>query len=757
MPIFVKKLKLISIIALAMVFLPHLAAAQFIPTPFFQENSGFINIQTVRATYSATASATFLQRNTAGNTLVLAYYNPYISKDAGTFTVSDTAGNNWLGVAPASDSNGAGLQMWYAPNIVSSSGNVVTIDNSLIGDGGEFFVMEFSGLANSNLLDVFSTSIGSASGATISAGSMTPKTKDLVVGGFATGNGPVGTLIAGPAFTASASSPDVEFSTEFNTTAGTAANVPVNPSMTQPNVLNVTWWATALGLRAKNSVMPVAATKLAITSAALNTTTWVCSPVVIAAEDAGSTIRALQANIALTLSGANIYYFSDSSCSQNISKLYIWAGEKQKTIYIQQSAAGTNTLTATPLVGFNAVSQAETASLIAFTWVGATDASWTTASNWSNASVPSGTSTAYFDSNCTTHCSPNLPSSAVTVSSMFLGASYAGTITGGAAGAGLTVTNMLTIEGGTLTIPSTSTFTLGNLLLLTAGNLTISNNFTVTGSSFLADGSLTVGTKIATFTGANVSLASPSGFGVQLYKLVYNHVGGTMTLSSSLTTNSTMTVTAGTIRNDPTQNTSINISGFIVAASGTISLTNSALIWTSVNNNSTAAGGTVTLADNAEIVFGSSGSTYTNAGTTTCTSGSAKYVYLGGGLTNTGTYNTPLCLSSFEGLTNLSILGNNTFGTLDIYNMLATSCTVKFTAGTTQTVAGSLILNGTDATHRILLRSVTSGSQWNITTPADSSVGPYVDVKDSNNTGGFVLHGGTSSNDSGNNTNWTFP
>jgi hypothetical protein len=118
--------------------------------------------------------------------------------------------------------------------------------------------------------------------------------------------------------------------------------------------------------------------------------------------------------------------------------------------------------------------------------------------------------------------------------------------------------------------------------------------------------------------------------------------------------------------------------------------------------------------------------------------------------TNTGSFfalsNSTVILASTNDAT---LAGSNTF-----FNLSCTSAvkTVRFTAGTTNTVAGMLALGG-GAT----FKSTADGSQWYLTlTPGGTQQIGIVTVKDSNAGAGQLLIAGKKSTDLGNNLNWLF-
>jgi hypothetical protein len=99
-----------------------------------------------------------------------------------------------------------------------------------------------------------------------------------------------------------------------------------------------------------------------------------------------------------------------------------------------------------------------------------------------------------------------------------------------------------------------------------------------------------------------------------------------------------------------------------------------------------------------------------------------------------------------------SVMTSNSFANLDVVATAAR--TVTFTAGATQTVSGTLNLTGA-AGNLLLLRSSTPGTQWKLVAPTATSAS-FVDVQDSDASGGEEIDAGSNSVDSGNNLNWTF-
>lgn len=264
--------------------------------------------------------------------------------------------------------------------------------------------------------------------------------------------------------------------------------------------------------------------------------------------------------------------------------------------------------------------------------------------------------------------------------------------------AATTVTNTLNVNDGQFSPVTASSFkdvtigTNGVLKPLASASITVSGNFTRTGTFTHNNGTVTFNASVAqTITGT-----------VTFYNLTIDNTAGSpsdtidVEPSSATTVSNTLTVTDGQF-SPPTGSTftavSIGAAGILKpVASATISVTTS----------------------------------WTNVGTFTANSGTVS-------LTTT---------------TTATIAGATTFNNL--------SCTVankqiNFTAGTTQTISGTLTLTGT-AGNLILLRSTSGGSTYTITDNGTESVS-YVNVQDSVATNSINT---SNSTNSGNNTNWFF-
>jgi hypothetical protein len=139
-----------------------------------------------------------------------------------------------------------------------------------------------------------------------------------------------------------------------------------------------------------------------------------------------------------------------------------------------------------------------------------------------------------------------------------------------------------------------------------------------------------------------------------------------------------------------------------------------------------------------------------NSGTITLSANSG--INLNGNWVNSGTFVHNNGYVNFVGSFDQSLTGSTTFGDLAIFG--STARTVTFEAGSTQTVVGDLLLQGA-AGNLLSLRSSSSPTKWKINAPANQTVA-FVNVKDSDASGGQLIAADGNSVDAGNNLNWTF-
>ena len=164
-------------------------------------------------------------------------------------------------------------------------------------------------------------------------------------------------------------------------------------------------------------------------------------------------------------------------------------------------------------------------------------------------------------------------------------------------------------------------------------------------------------------------------------------------------------------------------------------------------NNFTLVSGIVTPPNTFNVAgnYSQTGGTYSAATSTLNLTG--NFAHSG------GTFTASTSAVVFNGA-NQTISGSTTFNNLT--KSVSSAATLTFTAGTTQTLTGTLTLNGTNG-NLLSLRSSSNGSQWSID-PQGTRTLSYLDVKDSNNINSVsIITSGFAITDSGGNTNWNFP
>lgn len=255
---------------------------------------------------------------------------------------------------------------------------------------------------------------------------------------------------------------------------------------------------------------------------------------------------------------------------------------------------------------------------------------------------------------------------------------------------------------------STCTVTASNLNM--AGNLTLASGGTYTSltTTFVASGTITSAGKtlgITTINGSGITVTLAGALTVANINLTQGEFNA-----------SNFNVTTGIFSSNNTNTRTLNM------GSGT---------WTILGNGLSSWDTSTTTG--LTLVPSTSTITMTNA---------SANIFNGGGLAY---YNL-----NQGGAGTLTISGSNTFN--NITNSVQPA-TVRFTAGTTQTVS-NFGLSGT-AGNLITINSTTPGSQFTLSDASGTINAQYLSIQDSNATGGAVWNALYSTN-LGNNTGWIF-
>jgi len=257
------------------------------------------------------------------------------------------------------------------------------------------------------------------------------------------------------------------------------------------------------------------------------------------------------------------------------------------------------------------------------------------------------------------------------------------------------------------------------------GNLTLSTGMSLTSFSNILTFGATSGTQLITSNGKTID-----------FPVAFNGVGGTFRLEDALTIGATrlVTFTRGTV----------NLNGFTLTSGTGATATGT--------KNITFNGGTLLLSGSGATAWNNAAPTNftttagTGTGTISMTAATAK-TFAGGG----STYN---CTLNQGGAGTLTITGANTFN--NIANTNATASQITFPASTTTTV-NNFTLSGS-AGNLVSIRSSTGGTRFTLSKSSGTVNVSYVDIQDSNATGGATWRAlATNGNvDSGNNLGWLF-
>jgi hypothetical protein len=242
------------------------------------------------------------------------------------------------------------------------------------------------------------------------------------------------------------------------------------------------------------------------------------------------------------------------------------------------------------------------------------------------------------------------------------------------------------------------------------------------GGTYTSTGFIMIGTGTLTYTGKAIGLLEigASGITTTLADAGQNVTtrlrNGTLDLAGFTLTNTTSAETA-----TGTKNLTFNGGTFVISGSGASAWNNAA-----PTNFTTTAG--------------------TGTGTISMTAATAK-TFVGGG----STYN---CTLNQGGAGTLTITDANTFD--DITNTEPTANQITFPASTTTTV-NAFTLSGSSG-NLVSIRSSTPATQFTLSKSSGTVAVSYLDIQDSNATGGATWEAFTSNGNvnSGNNLGWDF-
>jgi hypothetical protein len=289
--------------------------------------------------------------------------------------------------------------------------------------------------------------------------------------------------------------------------------------------------------------------------------------------------------------------------------------------------------------------------------------------------------------------------------------------------------------GGSITNAPNLTINAGSASA-TLTNFSWFKNTNFTGNAGAVSGIINVAGNLTLGSGGTYTSLSPTfrntstvvSNGKSLSTSTVNAPGATVTLADAFALNGNLTLTEGTF----------TTSGFNVTV-GSFASSNSNARFFNLGASAitlTGSGTAFNLATATNMTL--------NAGTSTIslTSGSSK-TFAGGGLTY---YNL-----NQGGLGILTISGSNTFN--DIANSVKSN-RITFTAGTTQTVSN---FNFSGLAGQVCtIRSSVFSSQYTISKANGVVSVDYLDIQDSNVTGGAAWYAGANSTNNGNNTGWVF-
>jgi hypothetical protein len=499
-----------------------------------------------------------------------------------SFTVYDTLGNTYYAGPMINNAkyNDSAIQIFFAPNILGGANTVTAVSDGPQLASGEtgLVLMEIKGLATTNVVDVGSGQAAPSSTATATPGSVkTTSNCDFIAGGMQDGHVEASGVTANSGYVESILDQYDPAAFVYASPIGTKRNVAVNASINL-GTADDGWAAAQLAFRAAVTSANPQPTQLAFTTAAQTfNSAWGCSGVVtVQSQNSAGTATVTSTGITLNLSGSGLRYFADSSCAYPLNSTYLGAGMSSQSFYFT-GAVGTRTLSVAA-TGFTTITQSETINTANNnTWIGGAGCTtWSTTTCWQGSAVPGTGATAFFDSTCTSNCSPTL-GAATSIGGIWMGPTYTGTISGSTFA--FTMTNNFEINAG----------------VFNAGTAThsIKGNWTNNGGTF------TPSTGKISFSDANHTITGSNTF----YKL-------SMAVSR---TNRTLTIVHGTTQ---TITNTLSLNG---ASGAVLSLRSDSTgtAWNLVPPSSTTLTGYLNVEDSNSSATIHSGANSTNAGNNT--------------------------------------------------------------------------------------------------------------------------------------------
>lgn len=317
----------------------------------------------------------------------------------------------------------------------------------------------------------------------------------------------------------------------------------------------------------------------------------------------------------------------------------------------------------------------------ACTWTGAgANDNWSTAANWSNSTIPTSSCAVTFDDTST---DPSIVDGGFTnsISSLTIDTGY---------------TNVVTLN---------TSLSMGGDLILAAGILKANGNtISVGGKWNNTGGTFTKDTSTVRFVGTAVNTIEPRG--QNFYLMIFDASTGSYTFTSAVVTTLNLSIASGIVS---TNTKALTVGGDLIMTGGTLTNSGATTVTNDINMSVTAT------------ISAAAGSLVTNkfiqsGGTFTAPTGNFT-IHDDFQRSSTSVYTHSFGTIIFDG--DALIEGDNTF-----YNFTHNTSgkTITVTAGTVQTVAGLLTINGADATNRVTIVSTSSNNNWKINPLATTSV-----------------------------------